>query len=119
MRSWNMSNGRAANCALFDPPPPCARSAHLVGCCLRRARSASRSKPSRAAQPARERSVDSVDESATGSANFFGPMQIETSSSSEDFAAVAGIIERVSGFVLTPQEIEHGVTSEPDGVLLV
>ena len=60
---------------LFVPPPSCTGRADLLGCCLRRARSASRSKPSRAAQPARGRSVDSVDESATGSANSWSSIE--------------------------------------------
>src|SRR5436190_9889789 len=42
-------------------------------CCLRRARSASRSKPSPKAVPGRGRSAEAVDESETGSANFYGP----------------------------------------------
>src|SRR5436190_1452837 len=42
-------------------------------CCLRRARSASRSKPSPKAVPGRGRSAEAVDESEIGSANFFGP----------------------------------------------
>src|SRR3954466_15044115 len=42
-------------------------------CCLRGARSASRSKPSPKAVPGRGRSAETVDESETGSANFFGP----------------------------------------------
>ena len=62
---------RCANCAVFVRLPSCAEDGGPLGCCLRRARSASRSKPSRAALPARGRSVDSVDESATGSANLW------------------------------------------------
>src|SRR5437899_9894158 len=40
---------------------------------LRRARSASRSKPSPKAVAGRRKSAEAVDESETGSANFFGP----------------------------------------------
>src|SRR2546423_5533128 len=40
---------------------------------MRRARSASRSKPSPKAVPGRGRSAEAVDESETGSANFYGP----------------------------------------------
>ena len=69
MSSWDTAEAEPAICALFVCLPSCANRRGLLGCCLRRARSASRSKPSRAAQPARGRSVDSVDESATGSAN--------------------------------------------------
>src|SRR3954463_7255732 len=46
---------------------------HALVSCLRRARSASRSKPNPKAVPGRERSAEAVDESETGSANFFGP----------------------------------------------
>src|SRR6266542_2725190 len=42
-----------------------------LDCSLRRARSASRSKPSPRAVPARGKSAEAVDESETGSANFF------------------------------------------------
>src|SRR5205823_10763697 len=49
---------------------------HTLDCCLRRARSASRSKPSPRAVPGRGRSAEAVDESETGSANFFGPAHV-------------------------------------------
>src|SRR4051794_41089862 len=48
-------------------------SAGALVCCLRRARSASRSKPNPKAVPGRGRSAEAVDESETGSPNFFGP----------------------------------------------
>jgi hypothetical protein len=56
--------------SFFDHLDPLPQT--LVSC-LRRARSASRSKPSPKAVPGRERSAETVDESETGSANFFGP----------------------------------------------
>src|SRR5262245_3281540 len=56
--------------SFFDP---LTRLAHALVCCLRRARSASRSKPSPRAVPGRGRSAETGDESETGSANFFGP----------------------------------------------
>src|SRR6266511_663933 len=52
---------------------PLTRLTQTLVCCLRRARSASRSKPSPRAVPGRGRSAEAVDESETGSANFFGP----------------------------------------------
>src|ERR1051325_6641371 len=59
-----------AGTSFFDPLTHLLRA--LV-CCLRRARSASRSKPSPKAVPGRGRSAEAVDESETGSPNFFGP----------------------------------------------
>src|SRR5262249_31194975 len=56
--------------SFFDP---LTRLAHALVCCLRRARSASRSKPSPRAVPGRGRSAETGDESEPGSANFFGP----------------------------------------------
>src|SRR3954469_784138 len=47
-------------------------------CCLRRARSASRTKPVPKAVPGRGRSAESVDESETGSANFWSKGDDET-----------------------------------------
>src|SRR3954451_2088099 len=74
-----------------------------IGCRLRRARSASRSKSSRAAVGGSRRSVDSTDESATGSANFFGPRD-------QAAARAAGRIgsRPVS---LRPPSIDHGIKS--------
>jgi hypothetical protein len=46
-----------------------------LDCLLRRAQSASRSKPSPKAVAGRRKSAEAVDESETGPANFFGPAQ--------------------------------------------
>ena len=54
-------------------PTPCAPGRDLVRFCLRRARSVTRSKPRRGAVRASGTSAGWVDESATGSANSFGP----------------------------------------------
>src|SRR5947209_13811278 len=62
-----------ADTPFFDP---LTGQRDTLVCCLRRARSASRSKPSPRAVPGRGRSAEAVDESETGSANFFGPAPV-------------------------------------------
>ena len=56
--------------------PPCTSAAHALGSLLHRARSASRSKPLPRAVGGSRRFTGEVDESATGSVNFFGPRRI-------------------------------------------
>ena len=53
---------------------PCIACAEALDCLLRRAQSASRSKPSPKAVAGRRKSAETVDESETGPANFFGPV---------------------------------------------
>src|SRR5919206_3287332 len=65
-----MKCAQIAATSFFDP---LTRRCNALDCCLRGARSASRSKPSPKAVPGRGRSAEAVDESETGSANFFGP----------------------------------------------
>jgi hypothetical protein len=69
--SGNVESGLRANCALsraaaLARPTPCR-----LDCRLHRARGATRSKPSREVVRGSGRSVGWVDESATGSVNFF------------------------------------------------
>src|SRR5438874_7492748 len=60
---------QVANCEGFLVPRPCNRPERTLECRLRRARSATRSKPHREAVRGSGRSAGEVDESATGSAN--------------------------------------------------
>jgi len=53
---------------------PLHRFRESLDCQLRRAQSASRSKPSPKAVAGRRKSAETVDESETGPANFFGPV---------------------------------------------
>ena len=54
-----------------------------------------------------------MDESVTGSANFFGPMTIETATSPEDLAALALVVER-HGRRIAVAELEHDLAADPD-----
>src|SRR4051812_8073244 len=82
--------------------PFCDPLTHLcnaLDCCLRGARSASRSKPSPKAVPGRGRSAETVDESETGSANFFGPAH------ARDFVFLeAGQVGRFAGVLLEKEK---------------
>jgi hypothetical protein len=69
MSSGDPAGGAPCKLRPFCFSPPCGSTAERIGCRLRRARSASRSKSSRAAVGGSRRSADSMDESATGSAN--------------------------------------------------
>jgi GNAT superfamily N-acetyltransferase len=60
-----------------------------------------------------------MDESVTGSANFFGPVRIDTASSSEDLEAVAGVVERVHGLRISVAELEHDLFADPDARFFV
>ena len=55
-----------------------------------------------------------MDESVTGSANFFGPMTIETATSPEDLAALALVVERLHGQRIHRAELEHDLGADPD-----
>src|SRR5439155_1153390 len=69
-KCWKRKTSQIAATTFFDPLN------HLLDtldCQLRRAQSASRSKPSPKAVAGRRKSAEAVDESETGSANFFGP----------------------------------------------
>src|SRR5947199_4516172 len=71
-RCWKRKTSQIAATTFFDPLN------HLLDtldCQLRRARSASRSKPRPEAVAGRRKSAEAVDESETGSANFFGPVR--------------------------------------------
>jgi hypothetical protein len=70
VRCWKKKSAQFAHSTLFGP---LTRSPYALVCCLRRARSASRTKPVPKAVPGRGRSAELVDGSETGSANFFGP----------------------------------------------
>ena len=63
--------GEVANCGLFRSRHPCRARRPPVVSPLRRARSGSRSKPRPVAVGGSRKSAGSVDETATGSANFF------------------------------------------------
>src|SRR5438093_11914709 len=70
LKCWKRKTSQIAATTFFDPLN------HLLDtldCQLRRAQSASRSKPSPKAVAGRRKSAEAVDESETGSANFFGP----------------------------------------------
>src|SRR5947199_7459856 len=72
-RCWKRKTSQIAATTFFDPLN------HLLDtldCQLRRAQSASRSKPSPKAVAGRRKSAEAVDESETGSANFFGPVRV-------------------------------------------
>ena len=58
--------------------------------------------------------MDSTDESVTGSANFFGPVQVEVATSPEDLRAVAAVVERVAGIRVGVPELEHDLAADPD-----
>src|SRR5437867_3024887 len=69
-KCWKRKTSQIADTTFSDPLN------HLpdtLDCHLRRAQSASRSKPSPKAVAGRRKSAEAVDESETGSANFFGP----------------------------------------------
>src|SRR2546426_6933692 len=69
-KCWKKKTSQIAATTFSDPLH------HLLDtldCQLRRAQSASRSKPSPKAVAGRRKSAEAVDESETGSANFFGP----------------------------------------------
>ena len=55
-----------------------------------------------------------MNESVTGSANFFGPMTIETATSPEDLAAIALVVERLHGLRVAVRELEHDLAADPD-----
>ena len=102
---------------------PLTRLTQTLVCCLRRARSASRSKPSPRAVPGRGRSAEAVDESETGSANFFGPARSACPRSGPvegvwgtrevppATTAVPGTALRSAAVHLRPPSIDPGVTS--------
>ena len=54
-----------------------------------------------------------MNESVTGSANFFGPMTIETATSPEDLAAIALVVERLHGLRVGVRELEHDLAADP------
>src|SRR6266487_3879439 len=69
VRCGNVDNWNLANCALFVFRTSCERTWPLLDFHLRRARSASRSKPEAKAVGGSRRSADPVDESEIDSAN--------------------------------------------------
>ncbi len=71
----NVENMKFPQIAAMTFCDPLTALSETLDCVLRRARSASRSKPSPKAVAGRRKSAETVDESETGSANFFGPMR--------------------------------------------
>src|SRR5882724_4389970 len=69
-KCWKRKTSQIAATTFFDP---LNQLRDTLDCQLRRAQSASRSKPSPKAVAGRRKSAEAVDESETGSANFFGP----------------------------------------------
>jgi hypothetical protein len=70
----NVDNSLCAKCALFAVAGLASTPAGRLGLLLHRARSASRSKQLAGAVGGSRRFPGDVDESATGSVNFFGPI---------------------------------------------
>ena len=71
-KCWKQKKPQIAATTFSDP---LHRLLETLDSHLRRARSASRSKPSPKAVAGRRKSAEAGDESETGSANFFGPLE--------------------------------------------